>query len=492
MIGTTIAHYRVLEKIGGGGMGVVYKAEDLRLGRFVALKFLPDELANDPAALERFRREARAVSALNHPNICTLHDIAEVDGRTFLVMELLEGRSLREIILEHGALPLPQLLRVAIDVAEGLEAAHEKGILHRDLKPANIVVTERGPAKILDFGLAKMEARHAPAGAVGGEAAEFASRTGGWAMGTAAYMSPEQALGKPFDQRSDLFTLGAVLYEMATGVLPFTGDTTGTLFLSIVQGTPVPPRELNPNVSPPLQRIIGKCLEKDRETRYQSAAELLVDLKRLQAEASSPILPKSRADRPGRTLRSWAPWLAVASLVLVAAVAAILFAVRGRAAALTDNDPIIIADFANTTGDPVFDGSLKQALTIQLRQSPFLNIVADAKIAATLKLMNRASPGERLSRPLAREVCQRTNSKAYLTGAIGKNGGTYSVELQAFNCADDRLLASSAGAANSREKVLESLDEAGSGMRRKLGESLPSLKGFNRPLAEVTTSSLEA
>jgi tetratricopeptide (TPR) repeat protein len=491
MIGTTIAHYRVLEQIGGGGMGVVYKAQDLRLGRLVALKFLSDEYAGDAKEIERLRREARAVSALNHPNICTLYDIAEADGRTFLVMELLEGRNLREIIVEHGAVPTERFLRIAVDVAEGLQAAHEKGILHRDLKPANIFVTERGAAKILDFGLAKIGSAQPTAGAAVGAAADLESHTGGWAMGTAAYMSPEQALGKPLDERSDVFSLGAVLYEMATGTLAFTGDTTGTLFLAIVQGTPTPPRTLIPTLPEPLQQIIGKCLEKDRQQRYQRAADLLVELKRIHAEPSSTNRQRIAAVSPRRRLRPWALWLAGAAAALLAAVGLISFAGRARASALTSKDPIVIADLANMTGDPVFDGTLRQALTIQLRQSPFLKIVDDGRIASTLRLMSRA-PDERLTRPVAREVCQRTNSKAYLTGSIDKSGGRYDVGLQALACADDRLLASSAGKADSREQVLAALDEAGNGMRRKLGESLPSVEALSRPLAEVTTSSLEA
>jgi eukaryotic-like serine/threonine-protein kinase len=273
MIGTSIAHYRILEQIGGGGMGVVYKAEDVRLGRFVALKFLPDEFAADAQTLERFRREARAISALNHPNICTLYDIGEEAGRMFLVLELLEGQNLRQFISEKGALPLPQILKVVTDVAEALEAAHEKGILHRDIKPANIFVTHRGTAKILDFGLAKMGGlKRAPAGSVESQASDFdPAHSGGWALGTIAYMSPEQALGKPLDERTDLFSFGTVLYEMATGVVPFSGETTGALFLSVVQNTPVSPAQLNPNLPERLKCIISKCLEKDRESRYQHA-----------------------------------------------------------------------------------------------------------------------------------------------------------------------------------------------------------------------------
>src|SRR6202453_639773 len=281
MTDASISHYRGLEKIGGGGMGVVFKAEDTLLGRFVALKFLPDSFANDSTALERFRREARAASALNHPNICTIYEIDEAGGRTFIAMELMDGETLKHLIQE-GTLSIDRVIEVAIDVADALEAAHEKGIIHRDIKPANIFVTKRGNAKVLDFGLAKM----LPVKELAGGAAESVQLTDGLgaALGTAAYMSPEQALGRPVDTRTDLFSFGILLYEMCTGRAPFAGDTTGELLISIVQQVQVAPARLNPDVPQTLAIIINRCLEKDRGLRYQHASEIHADLKAVQCD----------------------------------------------------------------------------------------------------------------------------------------------------------------------------------------------------------------
>jgi serine/threonine protein kinase/tetratricopeptide (TPR) repeat protein len=505
MIGKMISHYHIVETVGAGGMGTVYKAEDTKLGRFVALKFLsraaagssmtnanlPNDTSWSSRALECLQREARACSALDHPNICTVYEVDQHNGSSFIAMQLLMGQTLKD---EIGGKPLPrgQILELGIQIADALDAAHAAGIIHRDIKPTNIFVTQRGEAKILDFGLAKLAPHQStlaealsevPVPLHPPEARSGNTLSGpGMALGTVAYMSPEQVLGQELDARTDLFSLGVVLYEMATGSQPFQGETSAAIFDAILHTVPTPPSKLNPELPRNIERIIGKAMQKDPGARQHTAAELRGALKELRQRSDS--------QKPVVHMRRWMLVLGLVTLV----VASIGTYVRLRARPSTlfrERDTIVLSDFNNATGEPIFDETLKQGLRVQMEQSPFVNVLSDQKTSRELRYMGRA-PDSPLSKDVAREVCLRTGGKVMLSGSVSRLGSHYVLGLDAVNCQNNDSVGSEQIEAVSREKVLPALGEAAARLRAKLGESLASIRKYDAPAEEATTKSLEA
>jgi serine/threonine protein kinase/tetratricopeptide (TPR) repeat protein len=516
LAGKKVSHYRILQVLGGGGMGVVYKAEDLKLGRKVAVKFLPVEMVGDAKAFERLEREARAASALEHPNICPIYELGEHEGQPFIVMQLLVGQTLQEKIesasQQKKPLPTNEALDMALQIVAGLEAAHAKSIIHRDIKPANIFITSRGEVKILDFGLAKVvEQNHATNLLAWKQAARTETSASsapavfsnlrltrtGTTVGTAHYMSPEQVRGETLDARTDVFSFGLVLYEMASGRRAFPGDTAAVVHDAILHQTPLPIQHLNPECSAGLEVIIAKAIEKDRSLRYQSAVDLRADLQRLKRDFDSGHDSAAGSGKTAVTQASAAGQGRLWKIALLVLVVTLLLAGelydrwRHPRKRLSETDTIVLADFANSTGDAVFDDALKTALSVSLRQSPFLNLLPDSEIAKTLQLMTR--PAEtKLTPEVARELCQRAGSKAYIAGAIGNLGTEYVMALKAVNCQSGDTLAQEQVTAVSKEKVLDALGGAASKLRGELGESLATVQKFDVPLQQATTSSLEA
>lgn len=496
MIGQTISHFRVLEKLGAGGMGVVYKAQDTRLNRPVALKFLPDNMAQDAQASERFRREALAASALNHPGICTIYEVSEQEHVPFIAMEFIDGETLRQHI-HAQPLPVEEILELGIQIADALDVAHGAGIIHRDIKPSNVFVTKRGQVKVLDFGLAKVVSgleQVSPDGSASNAGSDALSIVG-IISGTPAYMSPEQVRGDDLDRRADIFALGLLLYEMTTGRQAFTGRTPGAIIEVILTRTPEGVRSINPAAPAQLEEIINKCLEKDRERRYPSAAAVRADLQQLKRVTESGQLAVSLATAAavgaeGRRF-GWKAIAAGAAIALgVAGIGGWLYGTR-RAHALSQTDTIVLAGFTNKTGDPIFDDTLRQGLAAQLQQSPFLSLVSEQRIQQTLRLMGHPADAK-LTPAIAGDLCQRTGSKAYLMGSISNLGSQYVIGISAVNCQTGDSLAEEQVTANGKENVLKALSGASTKLRETLGESLKTIQKLDTPIEQATTPSLEA
>jgi eukaryotic-like serine/threonine-protein kinase len=521
--GDHVGHYRIIEPIGAGGMGEVYLAHDLELERDVAVKILAADVAADQQRMQRFIREAKSASTLNHPNIITIYEVGLAEGLRFIATEFIKGETLRQR-LRRERLSLRECFEVAVQLARALSAAHEARVVHRDIKPENIMLRPDGLVKVLDFGLAKLTEKTSNLRALDSNAAtRFEIKTvPGMVMGTANYMSPEQARGKEVDLRTDIWSFGVVLYEMLTDRLPFTGETPTDVMAALLKDEPPPLATLAPDAPAELQRITRKALRKEPDERYQSAKDLLLDLKTLQREldlaaelersmpsqlrdvtAAEQSSPPAKVIDTARTASSAEYFvsqirrhrrsvlLALAALAVTVAIFSYFFLLKRKTAALTEQDTILLADFDNKTGDAVFDDALKQGLAAQLQQSPFLNLLPDSKARQTLRLMNHP-PNERMTRDVAREVCQRQELKALVAGTIAKFDRNYSLALEVVNCQTGDTIALTQAQADGKDQVLSALSHAASDLREKLGESLTSIKKFDVPIDQLTTGSLDA
>jgi serine/threonine protein kinase/Tfp pilus assembly protein PilF len=466
----SFGHYQILSQIGAGGMGEVYLADDTKLGRKVAIKFLNEKYSKDEDLLNRFIQEAKAASALNHPNLITVYEIGERDGSHYISTEFIDGKTLRERMKER--LTFDDALSIAVQTAEALSAAHQAGIVHRDIKPENIMVRADGYVKVLDFGLAKLTEVVDSGGE--DETKKLVKTNPGVVMGTVSYMSPEQARGKPTDARSDVFSFGVVMYEMLTGKIPFTGETMTDTLSSIISSEPQPVTSLAPHLPRELQRIVQKTLKKKRDQRYQSTRDLLVDLKELRDElrVEAKLEQTAVPNRPTDSGKTSAPRYSTSS-------------------GSGTRDSILLTEFENTTDEAIFDQTLKMALAFSLAQSPFLDIVPDSKVSQTLRLMGR-KPDEKVTKELGEEICMRQNLKAFITGSITRFGEIYVLTLEAINARNNESLGREFEQVTSREEVLNALTRAAAGLRERLGESLSSIEKFNVPSESITTSSLEA
>ncbi len=485
--GTKLGEYEVKSLVGSGGMGEVYRARDSRLGRDVAIKVLPSTLSADSNRLRRFEQEARAAAALNHPNIMAVYQMGTHEGAPYLVSELLEGETVREQI-KPGRLLVRKAIDYGLQIARGLAAAHDKGIVHRDLKPDNLFVTKDGRVKILDFGLAKLMQPQPGSENIAPTLTEGTEP--GVVMGTVGYMSPEQVRGQTVDHRTDIFAFGAVLYEMLAGKRAFQDRTPADTISAILNEDPQSISQVAENIPPALGGILHRCLEKSPERRFQSASDLATALDAVSKDSDYRSASSGVSDP---VLRKKKLWMVIGAAVVVLAAAVVVVNLHyrvHRSGPLTERDTILLADFDNKTGDPIFDDALKQALAVELAQSPFLNIVSDREVSDTLRMMGRPA-NERIIADVGREVCLRTNSKALLGGTISSLGSHYLMELLAVVCSTGETLAREQVEVSSKEQVLKTLSRASFDLRTKLGESLPSVQKFEIPLA-ATTSSLEA